>query len=245
MKLEVRRISFGYTRKTTVLNDISFTLAPEEMTVLAGVNGCGKSTLLKIMAGILAPQNGDVYLNDVPLTAIPPRQRATMLAFMGQSPEIPAGFTVEETVLCGRYPYAEPRAVSRDIINGIMHDTGISHLAGRRLAELSGGERQKVFLALALAQQPQILLLDEPFSALDPAAVRELFTLLLRMKTQYQLTIVMVLHDISRALHYADRIIGLKGGRVRFDATPENSIPHLAPLYDLPDDAVSMQMCFV
>ena len=245
MKLEVRGISFGYTRKKTVLNDISLALAPEELTVLAGVNGCGKSTLLKIMAGVLTPQCGNVYLNDTRLTAIPSRNRAKMLAFMGQSPEIPAGCTVEETVLCGRYPYAEPRTVSRNIIDTVMHDTGISHLAGRRLAELSGGERQKVFLTLALAQQPQILLLDEPFSALDPAAVRELFTLLLKMKKQYQLTVVMVLHDINRALHYADRIIGLKEGKIMFDAAPENSIPHLAPLYDLPEDAVNMQMCFL
>ena len=91
MKLEVRGISFGYTRKKTVLSDISLALAPEELTVLAGVNGCGKSTLLKIMAGVLTPQCGNVYLNDTRLTAIPPRNRAKMLAFMGQSPEIPAG----------------------------------------------------------------------------------------------------------------------------------------------------------
>ena len=245
MKLELRDISFSYTRKTTTLDNISFTLAPEELTVLAGVNGCGKSTLLKIMAGILSPQCGSVCLDDVPLKTIPPRTRAKSLAFMPQHPEIPAGFTVEETVLCGRYPYAEPRRVSQEIITQIMADTGISHLAGRRLTELSGGERQRVFLTLALAQQPKILLLDEPFSALDPAAVRELFALLLKLKTQYHLTVVMVLHDINRALHYADRLIGIKAGKILFDAPPTQAVPHLAPLYDLPPEALTAQTFFV
>ena len=237
MKLELRNISFSYTPQSTVINAVSLTLVPEELTVLAGVNGCGKSTLLKIMAGILTPQRGSVYMDDVPLKTIPPRTRAKSLAFMPQHPEIPAGFTVEETVLCGRYPYAEPRRVSQNIIAQVMADTGISHLAGRRLTELSGGERQRVFLTLALAQQPQILLLDEPFSALDPAAVLELFSLLLKLKTQYHLTVVMVLHDINRALHYADRQIGIKGGNIMFDTPPSQAVPHLAPLYDLPPEA--------
>ena len=150
-----------------------------------------------------------------------------------------------ERNLCARYMHNSSAAENRRIITETMETIAITHLAERQLGELSGGEKQRVFLGFILARQSKVWLLDEPFSALDPAAFRELFTLLVKLKQQYSLTILIVLHDINRALNYGDRIIGMKNGRICFDLPPESAGDRIQQLYDLPDSALQYKQVFL
>lgn len=238
MILEAQNISFQYNAGQTVLNDISLSIAEKELMVLAGVNGCGKSTLLKCLAGLQHCSAGTVLLNGTPLHKLSRQYRAQHIAFMSQSPEIPPGYSVRELVMCGRFPWNSSRRENIAAVEKIMAETGISALQNRQLDQLSGGERQKAFLAMALVQQPQILLLDEPFSALDPAAAWELFALINRMRKEYRIAVVMVLHDINRALHCGERIVGLKQGKILFDLPAADAAEFIPELYDLPPEAV-------
>lgn len=238
MKLEVKNLFFSYNSKNPVLENINLDLTENSISVLAGMNGCGKSTLLKLLAGLLKPASGSIILDGLPLKDISRRELAKKLAYLPQTPELPAGFSVEELVLCGRYPHASTRQHDRGVVAQLLETIGISHLAKRQLSTLSGGERQRCFLALVLAQEPSILLLDEPFSALDPAAFRELFNLLIKVKQQYSLTVIIVLHDINRALNYGDRIIGIKNGKISFDLPSHQATDHIQVLYNLPDSAI-------
>ena len=238
MTVEMQNICFGYTPDKLILDDLNYTSTSGEISVLAGANGCGKSTLLKIIAGILSPVSGSVLLDGVPLKKIPMHRRSRMLAYLPQTPLIPESFTVSELLNCSRYNSGCSAGQNSDAIRRALEDTGITRLSDRQLSRLSGGEKQRVFLAFALARESEMLLLDEPFSALDPAAFRELFTLLSTLKEQRKLTVIIVLHDINRALHYGDRIIGLKSGRISFDLPPQNAGTFIPELYDLPEEAV-------
>ena len=238
MKVEIQDICFGYAPGKLILEHLDYISAEQNISILAGVNGCGKSTLLKIMAGILTPHSGEVLLDGVPLKKIPARRRAQFLAYLPQNPVIPESFTVRELLDCSRYARGTSKKSDRAAVIRALEDTGIAHLADRQLSRLSGGEKQRAFLAFALAGESELLLLDEPFSALDPAAFRELFSLLVTLKTRRRFSVIMVLHDINRALRYGDRIIGLKNGRICFDLPSFEAGAAVPALYDLPDEAV-------
>ena len=245
MNIEFREISFAYRPGKPVLDKVSCIPAENSISILAGVNGCGKSTLLKTAAGILRPDAGEIIIGDTPSTQISARQLAQYLAYLPQNPIHPESFTVKELLLCARYMHNSSAAENRRIITETMETIAITHLAERQLGELSGGEKQRVFLGFILARQSKVWLLDEPFSALDPAAFRELFTLLVKLKQQYSLTILIVLHDINRALNYGDRIIGMKNGRICFDLPPESAGDRIQQLYDLPDSALQYKQVFL
>ena len=237
MKLTAENIFFGYSEKKSILNGIELSIADNALTAIAGCNGGGKSTLLKILAGIIQPISGTVRCNGEVLENIEQKKLARIMAYLPQNPEIPAGFTVMELLECGRYPCGTGKQHNLEIIRQVIEETGIVELASRQLSTLSGGEKQRVFLAFALVRQPQILLLDEPFSALDPKAVGELFQLLIRLKEEHKLTIVTVLHDINRALKYCDFIAGVKDGKILFNLPVADAVEHIPTLYDLPESA--------
>ena len=237
MKLSAENICFGYSEKKSILNGIELSIADNALTAIAGCNGGGKSTLLKVLAGIVPPSSGNVYCDGKKLENIEQKKLAGMMAYLPQNPEIPAGFTVAELLECGRYPCGSGKREDRESICRIMEDTGITELEKRPLAALSGGEKQRVFLAFALVRKPEILLLDEPFSALDPKAVGELFQLLIKLKEEHKLTIVTVLHDINRALKYCDFIAGVKEGKILFNLPPAAAVEYIPALYDLPESA--------
>ena len=171
------------------------------------------------------------------LKKISKNKLAEIVAYLPQNPEIPAGFTVMELLECGRYICRTGKQQNREIIRQIMEDTGVTELASRQLNTLSGGEKQRVFLAFALVRQPEILLLDEPFSALDPKAIGELFQLLIKLKEEHTLTVVTVLHDLNRALKYCDFIAGMKDGKISFNLPPSEAAAKIPELYDLPENA--------
>jgi iron complex transport system ATP-binding protein len=208
----------SYVADRQILRDISFSVQKGEAIAIVGPNGAGKSTLLRHLAGLKKPDAGVVYYNGVPVHLLTNKERARKMALLLQNPEVAFHFTAHEIVRMARYPYLRRfQTVSqkdRAIVREMMEKTCTWHLRDRTLDEMSGGERQRVFLARALAQEPEILLLDEPTTFLDVFHQHELLDLLQRAKRQMGLTWVAVLHDLNLAVQYCDRILLLAKGQL-------------------------------
>lgn len=219
--LELRKLTAGYPGHP-VLKDICLTIPEGRITVLAGPNGCGKSTLLKAIAGIL-PGKGQIYLSGQPLHSLPPKELARKIACLPQSRPIPE-ITTERLVLHGRFPYLSYprryRAEDQRIAREAMERLGISGLAERSVSSLSGGQRQKVYIAMALAQDTPVVLLDEPTTFLDIAHQLQLLELA-RFLADSGKTVVLVLHDLAMALEYGDHLVILDRGNVAASGEPE------------------------
>ena len=219
--LEIQHLSAGYPGKE-VLRDVSLCFPEGCLTVILGPNGCGKSTLLKAIAGII-PGSGSIRFRDIQLSALSAGDRARQLAFLPQVrplPEISAG----KLVLHGRFPYLgyprRYRTSDKAIALDAMDQLGIRHLEHRELSTLSGGERQKVYIAMLLAQGTPIVLMDEPTTYLDIAHKFEVMDIA-RQLTRQGKTVILVLHDLDLAMAYADRILLMDDGRPVFSGTPE------------------------
>lgn len=212
--IRCERINFAYGKKM-VIKDISFALSEGQITALLGVNGSGKTTLLKIMSGLFKPKYGTVFINNKPITDICEHELAKIIAYMSQKSN-GVFCSVFDAVLLGRKPHIGLEASKHDIeITGnIIKMLGLNDVAFRNTVELSGGELQKVIIARALAQEPRVLLLDEPINHLDIKNQLEIMTLLKGITQKMALTTVVVLHDISMALRFADRFLLLKDGEV-------------------------------
>jgi iron complex transport system ATP-binding protein len=226
--LAAQNLSGGYSALPIVRN-IYLSLQPGEWLSLVGANGSGKSTLLRLFSRILSPQEGAVLLDgraihDQSVSAI-----ARQLAILPQQPTLPTGLTVRQLVSLGRTPHQPwwqwelDRDDRQQVEQAIAH-TQLEKLADRPIEHLSGGERQRAFLALALAQNPQVLLLDEPTTFLDLHYQLELLELLKTLNQQRNLTLITVLHDINLAIRYSDRIALLNQGCLAAIGTPETVI---------------------
>jgi iron complex transport system ATP-binding protein len=204
--LAVEQLSFHYTRRPApgsrpILDDITLDIPSGSLIALLGPNGSGKTTLLKLLMGMLTPSAGCVRLEGKPLASIGRRERARRLAYVPQETSPAFEYTVLEIVLMGRYPhlgtFALERADDLAVAEQALHATGTHHLAERSFATLSGGERQRVVIAAALAQSPELLLLDEPTASLDIGAELEIAKLLMRLNAERGLTIVLSTHDLN------------------------------------------------
>ncbi len=222
MKLTVRNLTLGYGGRP-VVEDVSLEIHPGEMVAIVGPNGSGKSTLLRGMSRLQKPETGQVLLGETDIRHMGAREVARTLAILPQSPDAGPDLTVLELVWRGRYPHqgvlqrataADHAAVDWALTAADLHD-----LAARALGSLSGGERQRAWIGLALAQQPRVLLLDEPTSFLDIQHQVEVMHLLRRLNHE-GMTVVAVLHDLVLAGRFADRIIALRQGRVVLDGAP-------------------------
>lgn len=206
-----------------VLKDVSLEVAAGSWTAVIGPNGAGKSTLLRAVLGLL-PSAGEIALAGADLAAMKPRQRARLVAYAPQSPNLPVGMTVFDYTLLGRSPYiphlgresARDRAIAREVLDRL----DLAGLADRPLDHLSGGERQRVVLARALAQQTSVLLLDEPTTALDIGHQQQVMELIDQLRLSDGLTVVTTIHDLTLAGQYADGLVLLSGGRVAAAGTP-------------------------
>jgi iron complex transport system ATP-binding protein len=190
-----------------------------------GANGSGKSTLLKLLSRILQPQKGTVILDGKAIHSQPAQVVAQKLAILPQQQTIPAGLTVRQLVSLGRTPHQpwwqwELDREDRQKVDEAIVETGIEQFSDRLVENLSGGERQRAFLALALAQAPQVLLLDEPTTYLDIHYQLQLLELLKHLNQQQKLSIVTVLHEVNLAARYSDRIAMLKQGSLWDIGTP-------------------------
>lgn len=221
--IEARGVSFAYS-DSFALQEIDLALEPGEMVGLVGPNGSGKSTLLKLCAGLLAPTRGEVRLGGRDLRKLSRRQIAQQVALVPQYFHIPLSFTVQEVVMLGRtpflHPFEEDGREHRQVVTEAMEQVGIAHLEGRFFNELSGGERQKATLALALAQQPRLLLLDEPVAHLDIRYQVEIMEVVRHLNQVRGFTVLGVMHDLNLAALYFPRLILLKEGRIFAQGTP-------------------------
>ena len=223
ISLQISQVYFSYL-DGLVLHDINLTIRPGEIVGLLGPNGSGKTTLIKLVSGILKPNQGEIRLDGSSLRQLSRKSVARSLAVVPQQFHIPFAFTAGEVVMLGRIPFlkafAEESKVDRQFVSNTMELVGISELKARRFDELSGGERQKVILAMALAQQPRLLLLDEPTVHLDISHQVEILELVKKLNVEQGLTVIAAMHDLNLASLYFDRLILLKEGRVWADGTP-------------------------
>lgn len=221
--LEIRNLSAGYPGEP-VLEGISLSIPSGAVTVIAGPNGCGKSTLLKALTGILNA-SGSVTLDGQELLTLDHRQRARMVAYLPQNRQVPE-ITVKNLVLHGRFPYLSyPRRYRQEdlrMAQAAMKKMGLEELADRSLTTLSGGQRQKAYIAMALAQDTPVIALDEPNVFLDIAHQLQLMEQAKALAGEGK-TVVLVLHDLSLALEYADSLAVLSEGRCLFQGSAEET----------------------
>lgn len=224
VEISVNNIDFRYM-KEWVLKNVSMKIAGGEFYGIAGPNGSGKTTLLKILDGLLHPLSGDIFYWGRHVQDFSRRELSRIIAYVSQEHELPFAFTVEEAVLMGRYPHLGFLGFEgeRDflIANEAMKTTGVSHLKKRLVTELSGGERQRVVIARALAQEPKIMLLDEPTAHLDISSSVEIMELLKQLQRVKGITIVTASHDLNLLARYTDRLAFLWMGEKIKEGKPE------------------------
>jgi iron complex transport system ATP-binding protein len=215
--IEVRDISFGYNGGL-LLKDISFSVAAGKLVALIGPNGSGKTTLLKILLGLLAPKSGAVTLHGQPLLSYQPKARAKTIAYVSQQPALGFPLTVRELVSLGRYPHGgRGRESTSDqlAVKKALERTAATDLSDRQFSTLSGGEKQKVLIARALAQSARVLLLDEPTLHLDLKFQLQILSALRVLCVDEGITVIAVLHDVNLVSLFADRALLLSGGALR------------------------------
>lgn len=223
MPLTASHLSVLYGRRKA-LTDFSLSMEKGEIRALIGPNGSGKSTALQALAGLLTPSDGWAEIEGVAVASMSRRAIAKKLAFLPQQPTAPDEMTIAQLVRQGRFPHVGLfRSYDRKdeaAIEWALESTGLTRFADRTLQELSGGERQRAWISAALAQEADILLLDEPTSFLDIGYQVEVLDLVHRLSRERGVTILMAIHDINQAITVSDRICLLEKGELRFDGAP-------------------------
>jgi iron complex transport system ATP-binding protein len=225
--IEITGLQYAYA-KISVLNHVTFSVSNGDFYVVIGPNGSGKTTLMKIISGILKPMDGNVRIQGRIMEEYPRKQLARTIAYVPQMAKTEFPFSVKDVILMGRSPHLGLLGFERKrdmkIAEQAMGFTEVSHLADRRLGELSGGECQRVFIARAICQEPEIMLLDEPTASLDLAHQVRVMDLMERLREERSITVVMVSHDINLAAMYGNRVLLLKRGRIVEMGSPDRVI---------------------
>jgi iron complex transport system ATP-binding protein len=215
--VRISNLSVGYNGRP-VLHGVSLDIRAGEVVALVGPNGAGKSTLVRAISGIVAIRGGTIRLGAIDVLRLPPLERASLMAVVPQAVNLPEAFTVAEIVLMGRTPHVPPwgREGQRDRAMAweAMRRTGVAALANRCVGEISGGERQRAVIARALAQEPRVLLLDEPTAHLDLKHQVAVLELVRSLAHTHGLAVLATLHDLNHAALYADHIAVLAAGRI-------------------------------
>lgn len=226
--LSARGLHFAYRSAEPVLRGVDLEIRAGEFIGLLGPNGGGKTTLLRCLLGLANPTAGGVWIDGRPLSGLRPRERARRLAYVPQTPASAFAFTAREIVTMGRLSHLGALgfagAGDAEIVRAAMRMTETEALAGRTLGELSGGEAQRVMIARALAQQPSILLLDEPTSHLDLRHQMSVAAMLRRIASDWPMAVVCASHDINVAARFADRLVFMSGGRIAADGPPAEAL---------------------
>jgi iron complex transport system ATP-binding protein len=220
MTLRTEDLGFAYG-DVPVLSDISFGANPGSVTAILGPNGSGKSTLLRCLNAVLRPAHGRVLLDEVELHTLTARQVARRVGYVAQRNE-PAHVTAYDAVLLGRTPHLGFRVSRRDleITQAVIESMGLEELGVRYIDRMSGGEVQKVSIARALAQEPDILLLDEPTASLDLKNQYEILEIIRHLADHHGVTVILTMHDLNSVFRYADRVLFLRNHRIYTDCTP-------------------------
>jgi iron complex transport system ATP-binding protein len=224
MSFEAHGLAYAYAGGPLVVRDVSLMAPPGSMTAVIGANGSGKSTLIRVLAGLLRPSAGRILLDGVLLDDWQPRLRARQIAYVPQSTSTAFPFQVMDLVLSGRTPHTLrfrfESAHDAEKAMEALETVGAAHLAGRSFTSLSGGERQMVILARALAQEPRLLLLDEPSSSLDLKHRADLIRTLTRLRETKHLSVIMITHDLQLTGSF-DYLLALRSGEVAAAGTPD------------------------
>jgi iron complex transport system ATP-binding protein len=240
--LQVDDVSFAYPSGPRVLNDVSFAVQAGAIVGLLGPNGSGKTTLLRLVSGAIKPERGAIRVGGVPVATLGPRERARRVAVVPQETRSTFDFTALDIVLMGRYPHLGAfeleGADDQLIASEAMAATGTRHLASRPFATLSGGEKQRVVIAGALAQASDVLLLDEPTASLDLGYQLEIATLLQRLNRERQTTMIVSTHDLNLAAALCSSLVLIRAGRVIAEGRTAAVLTreHVKALYDVDAD---------
>jgi iron complex transport system ATP-binding protein len=246
MTLSASHLHFDYRARqreeTFALDDVSLSVTRGELIGLLGPNGCGKTTLLKLLSGVLTPHRGTVQLDGRAVAAIPRRQLAREIAVVPQETHPAFDYSALEMVLMGRHPHLGLFQVEGPDDFAIAHDalaaTGTAHLAERAYMTLSGGEKQRVIIASALAQSPRVLLLDEPTASLDLGYELEIAALLSRLNRERGMTMVVATHDLNLASSICTTLVLMRRGRVVAQGAPRDVLTPalIEQVYDVEAD---------
>ena len=218
-----RNITVDYGKKK-VLTGLSLDVPKGRIMTLIGQNGCGKSTLLKVIPRAVTPRSGFCELDGRPIREYRSKLLAKRIAYLAQVHTSPPDIDVRTLVSYGRYPYMKPgRGLTKadgDIVTDVIRMTGLEKLSEQPLSTLSGGERQRAWIAMTVAQEPEILVLDEPTTYLDIGYQIEVLELVKSLNRKLGITILMVLHDLNLAARYSDILAAVKDGRIHASGTP-------------------------
>jgi iron complex transport system ATP-binding protein len=224
--LHAERLTLAYGQ-TTIVESLSLRIPTGRVTAIIGPNGCGKSTLLAALSRVHKPAAGAVLLNGKVIGSLPSREVARQLALLPQDASAPDGLTVAELIRFGRQPHQsllrQWSAEDQAVIEEALRVADLQALAGRPLESMSGGQRQRAWIAMAVAQQTPLLLLDEPTSALDLGHQIEVFELIRELAAAGK-TVVMVVHELSNACRYADYLVAMKEGAIVAEGVPSEIV---------------------
>ncbi|WP_191600870.1 ABC transporter ATP-binding protein [Marinomonas algicola] len=242
--IQIQDVSFKRAEKT-ILKTTQLTLGAKQSIALIGPNGAGKSTLLSIMARLLPLQTGQVSYDNLDISTTPSQIMAKKVGILQQHSHFMSRLTVEDVLLYARYPYhkGRPKSEDHEVVEQMLAYFELSKFRATFLDELSGGQRQMALVAMIFCQGTDYILLDEPLNNLDMYHARHLMTTLRRAIVDWNKTIIVVLHDVNYASHYADRIIALKQGSILFQGTPEEVLTqeNIQVLYGVEVDILEHQ----
>lgn len=225
--IEIRDLQCGYDNKV-VIEHLTLNIKKGKITSIIGENGCGKSTLLKTIGRIIKPTHGEVYINGKNLHHTNTAEIAKILGLLPQSPIAPNGLTVQEIVEYGRFPHKKGRgkldAKDYEIVHHALMQANLLDLKDRLMGELSGGQRQRAWIAMVLAQETDVVLLDEPTTYLDMVYQLEVLELVQNLCREKGITVVMVIHDLNHASRFSDDLIMLREGALIAQGAPAQTM---------------------
>jgi len=222
--LKIKDFKIGYDDKV-IVKDFSLHVKKGDMLTIIGPNGSGKSTVLKAVGRLLKPMDGVVYLDGKLLQEMNNKEIAKEMACLSQHNSAPKDMTIRKIVSFGRNPHKNwfqgLNKEDEDIVTWAIEKTNLSHMENKNISDISGGERQRAWIAMALAQKPKVLLLDEPTTYLDINNQIEILELVKELNEKLNLTVVMVLHDLNQAAKYSSEVLVLKNGEIKAQGKPE------------------------
>ena len=211
--IKLENVSFSYQKGRDFIKDLSLEFEAGKITTVLGPNGSGKSTLLHMISTYLKPKSGKIYLNDMDLRKLKQKEIAKYISCVYQEHESPDDITVRDLVSFGRNIYTD-KVQNEKMIDFALEATGISEIQHKKVNNLSGGQRQRAFIAMSLAQNTDVLLLDEPTTYLDIYHQIEILEVVKSLNQKYGITIIMVLHDLNQAVNYSHNLVIMKDGKI-------------------------------